>query len=118
MEERTVTAEDLQNRLKKFCSSLVVITADDGKAVDIEYLFSDKSYRVLYDFRVHKYGRAWCELTPPQLIQVRITIADYLKAIGLQKYANDFEVDQNLEPTIKMLGKLKHCKEHENGQKN
>lgn len=99
----TVTAEDLQNELKKYCSSLVVITSNDSEAIDIECPFIDKSYQVFYDFRVHKYGRAWGSLTPIQLIQVRSVIDDYLRAIGSEKYVGQFEVDNTLKPVIKRL---------------
>lgn len=98
-----MTPKELETRLKEYNPHLIVSTTNDGAAYDVEYVAEDKSHMILYNFRINKYGKAWAELTPIQLFNVRLLIDDYLNEIGDQDYSGDFEVDQSLVPPITML---------------
>lgn len=109
-----MTPKELETRLKEYNPHLIVSTTNDGAAYDVEYVAEDKSRIVLYNFRINKYGKAWGELTPSQLINVRLLIDDYLNEIGDQNYSGDFEVDTSLVPPITMLDHkdLKNTNKH------
>lgn len=109
-----MTPKELETRLKEYNPHLIVSTTNDGAAYDVEYVAEDKSRIVLYNFRINKYGKAWAELTPIQLFNVRLLIDDYLNEIGDQDYSGDFEVDQSLVPPITMLDPkdLKNTNKH------
>ena len=81
-----MTSKELETRLKECNPHLIVSTTNDGAAYDVEYVAEDKSRIVLYNFRIDKYGKAWGELTPIQLRNVRLLIDDYLNEIGDQNY--------------------------------
>ena len=114
-----MTPKELETRLKEYNPHLIVSTTNDGAAYDVEYVAEDKSRIVLYNFRIDKYGKAWAELTPSQLINVRLLIDDYLNEIGDQNYSGDFEVDPSLVPPITMLDPkdLKNTNKHKTNLK-
>ena len=114
-----MTPKELETRLKEYNPHLIVSTTNDGAAYDVEYVAEDKSRIVLYNFRINKYGKAWGELTPSQLINVRLLIDDYLNEIGDQNYSGDFEVDPSLVPPITMLDPkdLKNTNKHKTNLK-
>ena len=109
-----MTPKELETRLKEYNPHLIVSTTNDGAAYDVEYVAEDKSRIVLYNFRINKYGKAWAELTPIQLFNVRLLIDDYLNEIGDQDYSGDFEIDQSLVPPITILDPkdLKNTNKH------
>lgn len=114
-----MTPKELETRLKEYNPHLIVSTTNDGAAYDVEYVAEDKSRIVLYNFKINKYGKAWGELTPSQLINVRLLIDDYLNEIGDQNYSGDFEVDTSLVPPITMLDPkdLKNTNKHKTNLK-